>query len=121
MPQETIRSGWMRITGGPSRASARPRTSTARGRRGFVVHTPPSAAVQGGAYPTPMSLVHACSAPGCSALTMSDRCLEHERVGQARLLTRAGTVVDRFRAPAIALALAAVAALLGRASGRLVP
>jgi hypothetical protein len=48
---------------------------------------------------------------------MGDLCLEHERLAEARLFTRIGTVFGRLRTPAIALALAAFAAYIGRASG----
>jgi hypothetical protein len=48
---------------------------------------------------------------------MGDLCLEHERLAEARLFTRIGTVFGRLRPPAIALALAAFAAYIGRASG----
>ena len=68
-----------------------------------------------------MPLVHACSEPGCGILTMSDRCLEHERLARGRGRTRLRTAAGRFRGPALALALAAAAALMGRASGRLLP
>jgi len=66
-----------------------------------------------------MTLVHQCSERGCSTLTMGDLCLEHERVAQQRLVSRIGTVSARLRAPAIAVGLAAVSVLLGRASGRI--
>jgi hypothetical protein len=49
---------------------------------------------------------------------MGERCFEHERVAEARLFARIGTVFSRLRTPAIALALAAFAAYLGRASGQ---
>jgi len=63
-----------------------------------------------------MPLVHPCSDPGCSTLTIGDLCLEHERRAQERLTKRVVALARRFRAPAFALAVAAVAALVGRAS-----
>jgi hypothetical protein len=63
-----------------------------------------------------MSLVHPCSEPGCSTLTMGDLCFEHEQRAQERLAKRIVALSRRFRAPAAALAVAAVAALVGRAS-----
>jgi hypothetical protein len=63
-----------------------------------------------------MPLVHPCSEPGCSTLTMGDRCLEHDQLAQKRLARRVLALSKRFRAPAVALAVAAVAALVGRAS-----
>src|SRR6266702_4581815 len=68
------------------------------------------------AYPAPMPLVHPCSEPGCSTLTIGDLCLEHEQRAQERLTKRVVALSRRFRAPAVALAVAAVAALVGRAS-----
>lgn len=49
-----------------------------------------------------MPLVHACSSPGCSTLTMGSLCLEHER--EAR-----GGEPRRARLLAVAAAAAAVA------------
>lgn len=66
-----------------------------------------------------MPLVHACREPGCGTLTMGERCLEHERLAEARRSARLRAAAGRFRGPAFALAVAAVAALMGRASGRL--
>jgi hypothetical protein len=63
-----------------------------------------------------MPLVHPCSEPGCSTLTIGDLCLEHEQRAQERLTRRMVALSKRFRAPAAALAVAAVAALVGRAS-----
>jgi hypothetical protein len=67
-------------------------------------------------YPAPMPLVHPCSEPGCSTLTIGDLCLEHEQLAHERLIKRIVALSKRFRAPAVALAVAAVAALVGRAS-----
>ena len=63
-----------------------------------------------------MSLVHPCAEPGCATLTMGNRCLEHEQLAARRLRTRVGKLSKRFRAPAIAVGIAAAAALAGRAS-----
>jgi len=63
-----------------------------------------------------VSLVHACAEAGCTTLTMGDRCLEHEQLTATRLRARIGTIPKRFRAPAIALGIAAAPALAGRAS-----
>jgi hypothetical protein len=63
-----------------------------------------------------MPLVRPCAEAGCATLTMGDRCLEHEQLTAKRLRTRVGKVSRRFRAPAIAIALAVAAALAGRAS-----
>jgi hypothetical protein len=63
-----------------------------------------------------MPLVQPCSEPGCSTLTMGDLCLEHDQLAQGRLAKRMVAFSKRFRAPAVALAVAAVAALVGRAS-----
>jgi hypothetical protein len=63
-----------------------------------------------------MPLVHPCSQPGCSTLTIGALCLEHEQLAQERLTKRIVALSKRFRAPAVALAVAAVAALVGRAS-----
>jgi hypothetical protein len=73
--------------------------------------------VQAGLYPGAIALIHTCHARGCNTLTMGELCLEHERLAEARLRARIGTVFSRVRAPAIALALAAFGAYLGRASG----
>jgi len=67
-----------------------------------------------------MPLVHLCREHGCETLTMGERCLEHERLAEARLLARMRTVFQRLRAPAIALAFAVVGACLGRAAARFV-
>jgi len=67
-------------------------------------------------YPAPMPLVQPCSEPDCSTLTIGDLCLEHEQLAQERLAKRMVAPSKRFRAPAVALAVAAVAALVGRAS-----
>jgi hypothetical protein len=64
-----------------------------------------------------MPLVHTCHERGCSTLTMGELCLEHELLAGARLFARIGMGLGRLRTPAIALALAAVAAYVGRASG----
>jgi hypothetical protein len=77
---------------------------------------PPEQSVHPAAYPAPMPLVHPCSEPGCSTLTIGDLCLEHEQLSQERLIKRIVALSKRFRAPAVALAVAAVAALVGRAS-----
>jgi hypothetical protein len=63
-----------------------------------------------------MPLVHECQEPGCSTLTMGERCLQHEQLAGKRVTARIGVVARRFRDPAIALAIAAAAALVGRAS-----
>jgi hypothetical protein len=63
-----------------------------------------------------MPLVRACSTPGCSTLTMGEFCVEHERLASRRFATRTAALFRRFRAPALALAIAAAAALAGRAS-----
>jgi hypothetical protein len=63
-----------------------------------------------------MPLVQPCSEPGCSTLTMGDLCLEHEQIARERLAKRMLALSKRFRTPAVALAVAAVAALVGRAS-----
>jgi hypothetical protein len=76
----------------------------------------PGQSVHAAAYPGPMPLVHPCSEPGCSTLTMGDLCLEHDQLAQERLAKRMVALSRRFRAPAVALAVAAVAALVGRAS-----
>jgi hypothetical protein len=52
---------------------------------------------------------------------MGDRCLEHERAAADRRTARVRSAVGRFRGPALALSVAAVAAVMGRASGRLIP
>jgi hypothetical protein len=67
-------------------------------------------------YPAPMPLVHPCSEPGCSTLTIGDLCLEHEQLAHERLARRMVALAKRFRAPAAGLVVAAVAALVGRAS-----
>jgi hypothetical protein len=79
-------------------------------------HRMPSRALCPPRYPAPMPLVHPCSEPGCSTLTMGDLCLEHDQLAQERLAKRMVALSKRFRAPAFALAVAAVAALVGRAS-----
>jgi hypothetical protein len=76
----------------------------------------PEQSVHRAAYPAPMPLVQPCSEPGCSTLTMGDLCLEHDLLAQERLAKRMVALSRRFRAPAVALAVAAVAALVGRAS-----
>ena len=76
----------------------------------------PGQSVHPAAYPAPMPLVQPCSEPGCSTLTMGDLCLQHEQLAQERLAKRMLALSKRFRAPAVALAVAAVAALVGRAS-----
>ena len=76
----------------------------------------PGQSVHAAADPAQMSLVHPCSEPGCSTLTIGDLCLEHEQRAQERLTRRMVELSRRFRAPAAALAVAAVAALVGRAS-----
>jgi hypothetical protein len=68
-----------------------------------------------------MPLVHPCREPGCATLTMGDRCLEHECAAADRRTARVRSAVGRFRGPALALGVAAVAAVMGRASGRLIP
>jgi hypothetical protein len=75
-----------------------------------------SQSVHPSAYPAPMPLDHPCSEPGCSTLTIGDLCLEHEQLSQERLTRRFVSLSKRFSAPAVALAVAAVAALVGRAS-----
>jgi len=47
---------------------------------------------------------------------MGSRCLEHEQLAAKRLRMRVAKVSRRFRAPAIAVGIAAAAALAGRAS-----
>jgi hypothetical protein len=49
---------------------------------------------------------------------MGELCVEHERLAEARLFARIDTVFGRLRTPAIALALAAFAAYIGRHVGR---
>jgi hypothetical protein len=63
-----------------------------------------------------MPLVHECQEPGCSTLTMGRRCLQHELLARRRVTARIGAFSKRFKAPAIALATATAAALVGRAS-----
>jgi hypothetical protein len=63
-----------------------------------------------------MPLVRACSAPGCSTLTMGEFCVEHEQLANTRFAKRSAALFRRFRAPALALAIAAAAAIAGRAS-----
>jgi hypothetical protein len=50
---------------------------------------------------------------------MGERCLEHEQTAEGRRSARIRAAAGRFRGPGLALAVAAVAALMGRASGRL--
>jgi hypothetical protein len=76
----------------------------------------PEQSVHAAAYPGRMPLVQPCSKPGCSTLTIGDLCLEHEQLAQERLTKRIVALSKRFRAPAAALAVAVVAALVGRAS-----
>jgi hypothetical protein len=64
-----------------------------------------------------MPLVNTCHEDGCNTLTMGELCVDHERLAEARLFARVGTVFGRLRTPAIALVLAAFAAYIGRASG----
>jgi len=64
-----------------------------------------------------MPLINTCHERDCRTLTMGELCVDHERLADARLFARIGTVFGRLRTPAIALALAAFAAYLGRASG----
>jgi len=61
-------------------------------------------------------LVHECKEAGCSTITMGERCLQHEQLARQQVTARIGAFSRRFRAPAIALAIAAAAALAGRAS-----
>jgi hypothetical protein len=63
-----------------------------------------------------MALVHPCTEDGCGTLTMGDRCLEHEQLARKGFATRVGVLSRRFRAPAIGLAIAVAAAVVGRAS-----
>jgi hypothetical protein len=63
-----------------------------------------------------MPLVRPCAEVGCATLTMGHRCLEHEQLAAKRLRKRVGKLSRRFRAPAIAVGIAAAAALAGRAS-----
>jgi hypothetical protein len=63
-----------------------------------------------------MPVVHPCSEPACGTLTMGDLCLEHEQLVGKRLTIRIGALSRRLSAPALALAIAAAAALAGRAS-----
>lgn len=65
-----------------------------------------------------MPLIHLCRERGCETLTMGERCLDHERLAEARIPARITGVFDRLRAPAIALAFAVFAAFIGRASAR---
>jgi hypothetical protein len=76
----------------------------------------PGQSVRAAAYPAPMPLVQPCSEPGCSTLTMGALCFEHEQLARKRLARRIVAFSKRFRAPAVALAVAALAALVGRAS-----
>jgi hypothetical protein len=68
-----------------------------------------------------MPLVHPCREPGCGTLTMGDRCLEHERAAAGRRAARVRSAAGRFRVPALAVGFAVAAAVMGRASGRLIP
>jgi hypothetical protein len=74
MPQDTTRSGWMRMIAGASRASARPRTSTPRGRQGLVLaRSSTTMAARPVAFTSRYFLVRAKSRPltsivSCSAL-----------------------------------------------------
>jgi len=68
-----------------------------------------------------MPLVHQCREPGCGTLTMGDRCLEHELAAADRRSARVRSAAGRLRGPALALGFAAVALVMGRASGRLIP
>jgi len=61
-------------------------------------------------------LVHQCREAGCSTLTMGARCLQHEQLARKQVTARIGAISKRFRAPALALAIAMAAALAGRAS-----
>jgi hypothetical protein len=63
-----------------------------------------------------MPLVHECREPGCSTLTMGDRCLQHEQLARKRVTARVGVVARRSKAPAIGLVIATAAVLAGRAS-----
>jgi hypothetical protein len=47
---------------------------------------------------------------------MGELCVEHEQLASSRFATRTAALFRRFRAPALALAIAAAAALVGRAS-----
>jgi hypothetical protein len=47
---------------------------------------------------------------------MGEFCVEHEQLANRRFATRTVALLRRFRAPALALAIAAAAALAGRAS-----
>ena len=47
---------------------------------------------------------------------MGARCLQHELLARKQVTARIGAFSKRFRAPAITLAIAAAAALAGRAS-----
>ena len=64
-----------------------------------------------------MPLINTCRERDCSTLTIGELCVDHERLAEARLSARISTVFGRIRTPAIALALAAFAAYVGRASG----
>jgi hypothetical protein len=68
-----------------------------------------------------MPLVQPCREPDCPTLTMGDRCLEHERAAADRRSARVRAAAARFRGPALAVGVAVLASVLGRASGRLVP
>jgi hypothetical protein len=59
-----------------------------------------------------MPIVHACSAAGCTTLTMGELCLEHEHLAAAHAGSQGrGSVA---RAAAIGLAAGLAAALLAR-------
>jgi len=47
---------------------------------------------------------------------MGARCLQHEQLARKQVTARIGAISKRFRAPALALAIAMAAALAGRAS-----
>jgi hypothetical protein len=47
---------------------------------------------------------------------MGEFCVEHEQLASTRFAKRSAALFRRFRAPALALAIAAAAALAGRAS-----
>ena len=62
-----------------------------------------------------MPLVHPCAEHGCTTLTMGERCLEHEQLAARRRRPHMSKVSRRFRAPFVAVGIAAAAAFAGRA------
>jgi hypothetical protein len=62
-----------------------------------------------------MPLVRPCSEPGCSTLTMGDRCVEHELAAARRWRARGVRLARRLRAPAVAVGIAVAGVVAGRA------